>query len=71
MEKLIADALNRVADALFQQAKAYRAQVKVAEAQLAVAQRMEAMHAANLKVTKHLEAELALRASGGRVDGRA
>jgi hypothetical protein len=58
------DALNRIADALFQQAKAYRAQVKVAEKQLAVAEAMKEMQEANLAVTKHLEAELALRATG-------
>ncbi len=60
----VADALNRVADALFQQAKAYRAQVKVAERQLRVAEEMRDMQRANLAVTKHLEAELALRATG-------
>jgi hypothetical protein len=58
------DALNRIADALFQQAKAYRAQVKVAEKQLLVAEAMKEMQEANLAVTKHLEAELALRATG-------
>jgi|14_taG_2_1085336.scaffolds.fasta_scaffold06508_5 hypothetical protein len=64
----IADALNRIADALFQQAKALRAQTKVAERQLVVAEEMAEMQKANLAVTKHLEAELALRA-GGSVGG--
>ena len=58
-----ADALNRIADALFQQAKAVRAQVKVAERQLSVAEDMRDMQKANLAVTKHLEAELAIRAN--------
>lgn len=65
----VAKALDRVADALFQQAKALRAQVKVAEANLKVAEDMREMQQANLAVTKHLEAELALRAgrtAGGR-----
>lgn len=66
----VADALNRIADALFQQAKALRAQVKVSERQLAVAEEMKDMQKANLAVTKHLEAELAMRASGN-VRGRA
>lgn len=60
----VAKALDRVADALFQQAKALRAQVKVAEANLKVAEDMREMQKANLAVTKHLEAELALRARG-------
>ena len=60
-----ADALNRIADALFQAAKAQRAQIKVSERQVAVAEQMAELQKANLAVTKHLEAELALRAGGG------
>lgn len=69
MANPVADALNRMADALFQQAKALRASTKVAERQLAVAEEMAQMQKANLAVTKHLEAELALRA-GSSVGGR-
>ena len=60
----VAEALNRIADALFQQAKAHRAQVKLQERQVAIAEEMRDMQKANLAVTKYLEAELALRATG-------
>ena len=70
MSNVIADAQNRIADALFQLAKANREQVKVSQRQLAVAEDMAEMQKANLAVTKHLEAELAMRATGN-VGGRA
>ncbi len=60
----VADALNRVADALFQQAKASRAQVKLMEQQIAISAEMRDMQKVNLAVSKHLEAELAMRAGG-------
>ncbi len=56
------DALNRIADALFQQAKATAKQNKLMERQIECTERMEEMQKANLAVTKHLEATLALQA---------
>lgn len=69
-QNTVADALNRIADALFQQAKTQGRQVKLMERQVAVAETMCEMQKANLAVTKHLEATLALQSEGG-ASGRA
>ena len=55
------DGLNRVADGIFALAKARREQNKLIERQIGISERMCDMQEANLAVTKHLEAELALR----------
>lgn len=61
-----ASALNRVADAIFQLAKQQGRHNKLTERQVEVAETLLAMQEANLRVTRHLEAELAARAAADR-----
>lgn len=59
-------ALNRIADALFQLAKQQQRQNKLIERQVTVSESLLEMQQTNLRVTQHLEAELAARSAAER-----
>lgn len=63
-----AQAIGRLADAQFQQAKAMQRHNKLIERQVEASEEMLEMHRVNLRVSQHLEAELATRAQSHAPD---
>ena len=66
MSDSVAKAINRLADAQFQTAKAHQKHNKLIEAQVAISEEMLTIQRTNLRVTQHLEAQLAEQAASGR-----
>ena len=66
MSESIAKAINRLADAQFQTAKAHQKHNKLVERQVQVSEEMLEMQRTNLRVTQHLEAQLAEQAAANR-----
>lgn len=62
----VAQALNRLADAQFQNAKCLARHNKLIERQVACSEAMVEMQRVNLRVSQHLEAELAAKTAAER-----